>query len=217
MYLIIGGCGRLGSTLAKLFSIEGNEVVVIDKKEEALNRLGNEFGGSKIKGNFSDQSVLENAGAKNADAVIAVTDEDNTNVIGCQIAKEFFNVNKTVARINDPKHKRTYDEFNIDSLIAPFDAVTNVFKNAVIEKDYITREIIGENEIELIEVRVDKDDLGTIEEFKPPKGVRLVAINKDGEAKLAEASDEINKGDRLFFLIESREIKKNKDWLKKWR
>lgn len=216
MYIIIGGCGRLGSTIAELFSVEGNDVVVIDKEEKAFNRLTNEFTGTEVVGDFSDQKTLEKAGAKKSNSVVGATDDDNANVIGCQIAKEAFDVEKTVARINDPQHEKSYDTFNIDSLIIPSKEVLSSFKNAVYAGDYSTKLVIGENAVEFLEVKVGKEGIGKVKDLDVPEGFTLSVIRKDGGAKLVDEEDEIEEGDRLYFLAEVNELRKNKDWFKKW-
>jgi len=99
MYVIIVGCGRVGSELAKLLSAEGHNVVVIDKNRESFDRLGKSFNGITLLGNGFNLELLREVGIKGADAFCAVTNGDNTNLIAAQVAKKIFGVPKVIARV----------------------------------------------------------------------------------------------------------------------
>ncbi len=215
MYIIIGGCGRIGSNLAELLVIEGNDVVVIDKEESSFDKLSNKFSGSTVIGNFSDESTLEKAGAESSDVIIAVTDDDNANVVGCQIGKEVFGVEKTVARINNPMHEESYLNFDVDELITPTKEIISLFKNAVSRKEINSKLILGDNDIELIELRVSKD-IGKLSDFEVPNDFKLCAIEQSGDLNLPTEEDEIQAGDRLYLITKVEDVNKNRDWIKKW-
>lgn len=116
MKVVILGCGRVGSTLARLLSREGHDVKIIDQRPEAFKRLGSKFQGQTIAGNGIDTEVLHRADIENADAFVAVTQGDNTNIMSVQIAKVIFNVPKAVARIYDPIRAAAYRELGIDTI-----------------------------------------------------------------------------------------------------
>ncbi|GAC1614520.1 MAG: hypothetical protein NVS4B5_03300 [Vulcanimicrobiaceae bacterium] len=100
-YLIVG-CGRVGSTLAKLLTAESHDVTVVDENPAAFKRLGNQFAGRVEVGTGIDNDVLRRAGAETADGFVAVTDGDNRNVMAALIAQRMFHIKKIVARIYDP-------------------------------------------------------------------------------------------------------------------
>ncbi len=97
MKLIVIGCGRVGSTVAKRFASEGWEVTAVDEKETALTRLGENWTGGFIVGHGMDTSVLREAGIEEADAVVVATDGDNTNLVIGQVAQKRFGIDCTVA------------------------------------------------------------------------------------------------------------------------
>ncbi len=99
MYVVIVGCGRVGSELAKLLSQEGHNVVVIDKEQRSFARLGHAFNGITLTGNGFDVELLKEAGIEKTDAFCAVTNGDNTNIMAAQVAKKIFKVPKVIARI----------------------------------------------------------------------------------------------------------------------
>ena len=114
--IVILGCGRVGSTLAKQMSGEGLDLTVIDLTSDAFRRLGNKFKGQRVVGSGLDQDLLRRAGLDRADVFIAVTQGDNSNIMAAQIAREVFLVKKVVARIYDPIRAQAYREMGITTL-----------------------------------------------------------------------------------------------------
>jgi trk/ktr system potassium uptake protein len=108
--LIVIGCGRVGSTIAKRFASEGWDVTAVDEKEAALGRLGENWTGGFIVGHGMDASVLRDAGIEEADAVVVSTDGDNTNLVIGQVAQKRFGIDCTVVRILDPARADFYRE-----------------------------------------------------------------------------------------------------------
>ena len=116
MNIVILGCGRIGSTLARSMAKGNHKVSIIDRKSEAFRRLGPNFGGQMIVGNGIDDAVLKKADIEHADAFVAVTNGDNTNIMSVQIAKERFHVPKVAARIYDPIRACAYRELGIETI-----------------------------------------------------------------------------------------------------
>lgn len=116
MNVVILGCGRVGSTLAAAMSREGHTVSIIDRNNDAFRRIGQTFKVNKVFGNGTDETVLKRAGIEKADAFVAVTNGDNTNIMCVQIAKERFGVQKALARIYDPIRACAYQEMGVETL-----------------------------------------------------------------------------------------------------
>src|SRR5262249_46614590 len=116
MNVVILGCGRVGSTLARLMYRDGDNVTIIDQQSEAFRRLGTKFKGNRIIGNGIDEDVLKRAGIEQADVFIAVTQGDNRNIMAAQIAQHVFGVNKVIARIYDPVRADRYRQLGIVTL-----------------------------------------------------------------------------------------------------
>ncbi len=114
MNVIVVGSGRVGSQLATLLSVEGHNVVVIDKDPDAFKRLGTLFNGVTIKGLGFDEDVLEEAGIRHCDAFAAVTNLDNTNLMAAEVARKIFGVSHAVARLYNPVRERTYQQLGLD-------------------------------------------------------------------------------------------------------
>ena len=114
MNAIVVGCGRVGSQLATMLSVEGHNVTVIDRDDSAFKRLGSTFNGVTIKGLGFDEEVLDEAGIRAADVFAAVTDLDNTNLMAAEVARKIFGVPHVVARLYNPQRERTYQQLDMD-------------------------------------------------------------------------------------------------------
>jgi trk/ktr system potassium uptake protein len=113
MKAVVIGCGRVGSASAKALQAEGWEVTAVDEKEEALQRLGQDWSGGFVVGHGMDSGVLRKAGMEDADAVIVATDGDNTNLVVAQIAQKRFGVANVVVRVLDPGRATFYDTLGL--------------------------------------------------------------------------------------------------------
>ena len=110
MNALIIGCGRVGSSIALQLQREGWNVTVVDENEDALSRLGDHWPGSFLVGHGMDVDLLREAGIEEADAVVAATDGDNTNVVIGQVAQKRFDVGCVVVRVLDPARADFYSE-----------------------------------------------------------------------------------------------------------
>ncbi|MCR4317076.1 MAG: TrkA family potassium uptake protein [Planctomycetes bacterium] len=115
-YIVIVGCGRLGSHLANRLSIEGNSVVVIDNKESTFENLSLDFSGFRIEGDATRLSVLKEAKLGDADVLIATTREDNVNLMVAQVAHKLFAVPKVIARVFDPRREEMYKQLGVETI-----------------------------------------------------------------------------------------------------
>jgi len=116
VHIVIMGCGRVGSTLAHILEDRGNTVSVIDRDPEAFRRLRSSFKGDRITGIGFDRAVLIQAGIERADAFIAVSSGDNSNIISARVARESFSVERVVARIYDPRRAEVYERLGIPTV-----------------------------------------------------------------------------------------------------
>jgi len=116
MKILILGCGRVGSTLARQLVQEGHSVTVIDLTSDAFRRLGAKFKGRVMTGTGMDSDVLRKAGIEEVDAFISVTNGDNTNIMAAQLAQNVFNVPRVLARIYDPIRAEAYRDLGIETL-----------------------------------------------------------------------------------------------------
>jgi len=124
--IVIVGCGRVGAELATAFDASGHEVVILDLRTDAFDRLPSSFRGSAVRGDGTDEDVLERAGTRGADVFIAMSEGDNRNVMAAQLAHEAFDVRRVIAKINDPVRAEAYADLGIATLCR-----TNLMSDAI--------------------------------------------------------------------------------------
>jgi trk system potassium uptake protein TrkA len=128
--LLVIGCGRVGSTIAKRFASDGWDVTAIEEKESALSRLGEDWTGGFIVGHGMDNAVLREAGIEEADSVVVSTDGDNTNLVIGQVAQKRFGIECTVVRILDPARAEFYNTRGLRT-ICPTSTAIDALSDAV--------------------------------------------------------------------------------------
>lgn len=116
MRVVIVGCGRMGSQVARDLDREGHQVAVIDENASTFRRLGTDFGGETVLGLGIDEDVLRAAGIEQADAFVAVAESDSINIMAAQVAKEIFGVPKVVARMYDPRREDIYRSLGLETI-----------------------------------------------------------------------------------------------------
>ena len=116
LYIVVIGCGRLGSLLSAQLSAQGHSVVVIDRNEDTFANLSGEFSGFQLTGDAAELATLRRAKVDKADCLLAVTREDNVNLMVAQIGKTVFEIPVVLARVFDPAREAIYAEFDIDTI-----------------------------------------------------------------------------------------------------
>jgi trk system potassium uptake protein TrkA len=129
-YIVIVGCGRLGSHLANQLSREGNSIVVIDRDDAAFDHLSSDFSGFRQGGDATQIAVLKSAKLDKADVLIATTHEDNVNLMTAQIARKIFRVPRVLARIFDPKREQAYRSLEIETVCPTLMAAQSLLRAA---------------------------------------------------------------------------------------
>jgi trk system potassium uptake protein TrkA len=116
MRVIIVGSGRVGAGMASQLAEEGHEVVILDVKTEAFRRLAPGFSGQALRGDGTDTSVLERAGAQDCEWFLALTNGDNRNILAAPLAKQTFGIAHVLCKINDPVRSKAYSTLGIDTI-----------------------------------------------------------------------------------------------------
>ena len=130
LYIVIIGCGRLGSHLANQLSRIGHSVVVIELDEESFNHLSPDFSGFRITGDATQTAVLKEAKLNKADILFATTHEDNINLMVAQVARKIFKVPQVLARVFDPRREEVFNQLGIET-ICPTSVAAEMFLLAV--------------------------------------------------------------------------------------
>ena len=210
MYVIIVGCGRVGSELAKLLSAEGHDLVVIDKNPTAFDRLGGTFNGLTLVGNGFSLSLLKQAGIEKADAFCAVTNGDNTNLVSAQAAKKIFKVPKVIARVYDPQRAHIYKALGLD-IISGTILFAAMLRDKIIESRFSSY-LIETKELGVIEIEAKNSLVGkTIQEINIPGEFLVVAIRRLQDVIIPEPNTTLKAKDVLMAAVKVTSLKKIKE------
>ncbi len=210
MYVIIVGCGRVGSELAKLLSNEGHDVVVIDKTPASFERLGGTFNGLTMAGNGFDLELLKQVGIEKADAFCAVTNGDNTNLISAQVAKKIFKVPKVFARIYDPQRAHIYAALGLD-IISGTILFAAMLRDKVIESRFSSY-LIETKELGVIEIEIKDNLVGKIiQEINIPGEFLVVAIRRLDGVIIPEPQTTLKAKDVLMGVVKVASLRKIKE------
>jgi trk/ktr system potassium uptake protein len=201
MHVVIMGCGRVGSRLARRIEKQGHSVAVIDKDPMAFHLLDVEFKGLKVEGIGFDAEVLEKARIKQADVFVAVSSGDNSNFVSCKIAKDTYRVPKVIARIYDPRRAQIYRTMGIPTL-APVAWATSKMSDLIFLKQSYARDTFGNGEVELIEFELPANLAGRlVRDFDVSGEIKIGAIEREGGAMMPVAGTTLMRNDILSVLV----------------
>ena len=206
MNIIVVGCGRVGSSLARLFSDNDNNVVVIDRDSASFEALGRAFNGRTLVGIGFDEKVLTEAGIDEVDVVAAVTDRDNTNLMICEVASKLFGVERVIARMFNPSSENVYAQLGFDYVCGTVLVAEEIF-GKVISGNKSHVDTFGEYEILNFSLNLKplKKDMVKVKDLESRHDVRVIAfIRKDGSASSIPSEDSVlYHGDSIMICIKN--------------
>lgn len=151
MYVIVVGGGKVGYYLTKTLINEGHEVLVVEKDPRKCSTIAEELGSIVVQGDGAEAAVLSDAGTGRADVVVAVTGDDEDNLVICQVAKKKFNVGKTVARINNPKNEQIFRLLGIDATVSSTNLILAQLEQEIPKHSLVRRLSLMHAQVEVIE------------------------------------------------------------------
>jgi trk system potassium uptake protein TrkA len=201
MHVIVVGCGRVGSEVARSLASSGHEVVVIDRRPEAFRRLGDDFTGTTMVGVGFDRDVLTEAGITPECAVAAVTSGDNSNILIARVARETFGVKRVVARIYDPRRASIYERLGIATVASVTWTSARVLRHLLSEES--TPDWIDPSaKFTIVERLVPSAAAGmTIANIDAASSGRVVVLARCGEASIPSGSMLLQEDDALHVVI----------------
>lgn len=205
MYIVIMGAGRVGSRLAKVLTLEGHNVTIIDKNPKTFKRLG-KTSIKTITGIGFDLDVLKEASIEQADAFIAVTDDDNSNIVGALIAKNRFRVPSVIARIYDPSRENLYQSLGIQT-ISSTSWAANKIKNTLLYAEMVRYMSFGSGEVEIYEVEIFPQLSGKqVRELSIPGEIEVIAITRNGRSFVPTSGAILEEKDSIAFSVISTAV-----------
>ena len=201
MHVVIVGCGRVGSGLARIIEDQGHSVAVLDKDPTAFRRLHEGFGGQQVLGVGFDRDRLEAAGIRDAVAVAAVTNGDNSNILTARVARETFGVGKVVARIYDPRRAVIYERLGIPTIATVQWTIDRVLRKLLpdaSENDWVdpsARVVVVERPVAAAWAGHPLTDI------ELPGVARAVALSRMGTAQVAAPDLITQDGDVVYLAV----------------
>src|SRR5215469_16544869 len=154
MYIIVGGGGDIGYYVTKSLFDQGHEVLLIEKAAARYHSLKEELGQSVFRGDACEARTLDEVGASRADVVIAVTGEDEDNMVICQVAKKRYKVGRTIARLNNPKHSEIFQKLGIDITVSPTRSILSLIEAELPNFRFVQLMTLKNAGLEIVELRV---------------------------------------------------------------
>jgi trk system potassium uptake protein TrkA len=203
MYVVVAGGGKVGFYLAKSLLNEGHEVLIIERDRRHAEEIGEELGSVVLHGDAAEASVLAEAGVNRADVVVAVTGEDEDNLVICQVAKRKFNVPRTIARANNPKNQPIFQQLGIDATVSSTTLIMQQIEQNLPAQALIHLRVLREAELELVEATVGPRSpvVGKlVRELQLPAETLILVVIHDGRTSVATPESQLQSGDQIIAL-----------------
>ncbi|HKB94937.1 MAG TPA: TrkA family potassium uptake protein [Gaiellaceae bacterium] len=206
MYVLVAGGGKVGANVARSLLRLGHELTLIEQRRDTFERLEDEFEHQVKRGDATELYVLERAGiARPPDILLALTGDDEDNMVICQIAKEKYAVPKVIARVNDPRNQAHFDLLGISPTVCATARIMALVEHEVPEHDLIHLLELRRENLEIVEVQIDRDSPSAgkrVEGLSLPEGSRLISVMRNGKAEIAVGATTLEAGDQVLAILE---------------
>ena len=194
MYIIVVGGGRIGYYLAKALLDEGHEVLVVEKNATICENINDELGSVCFRGDGCEAATLVEIGTGRADMLIAVTGDDEDNLVACQVAKYKFNVPRTIARIRNPKNETIFKKLGVDVTVSSTNVILEHIEEEVPTHSLTHLLEIRDKGLEIVEVKIPPESTAVgkpVKELSLPPGSVLSLIIRKARKPIVPAASTI--------------------------
>jgi len=202
MYIIVVGGGRIGYYLVKALLDEGHEVLLVEKNATICENITDEMGSICIRGDGCEAATLAEIGTGRADMFIAVTGDDEDNLVACQIAKHKFNVPRTIARIRNPQNETLFKKLGIDVTVSSTNVILENIEEEVPTHPLTHLLTIRDKGLEIVEVKIPPESATvgkTVRELSlPPESILSLIISKERKPQVPTADTVIQAEDQII-------------------
>src|SRR6186997_612182 len=206
MYVVVAGGGKVGANVARSLLDMGHEVTLIEQGRGRFERLEAEFGHLVLLGDATEIHTLERAGiARPPDLLLAVTGDDEDNLVIGQIAREGYDVEKVIARVNDPRNQVHFDLLGITQTVCAVSNILGLVGHEVPEHGLVRMLELRKENLEIVEVQIDKDSPVAgkrVAGLPLPDGARLISVMRDGHSEIAVGATVLRPGDQVLAILE---------------
>ncbi|MFC1950901.1 potassium channel family protein [Chloroflexota bacterium] len=205
MYVIVVGGGEAGYYIARALLNSAHEVLVIESNEMRCSIIGDNLGNIVVRGDGCEAATLEDVGTNRADILIAVTGDDEDNLVSCQVAKHKFNVPRTIARIKNPKHETLFKKLGVDVTVSSTNLVLANIKQELPDNPLCSLLAIKSGGLEVVSVKIPSDsttDGKPLSELNlPEESIICLVLHKKGGAEIPKPATELAAGDEIISII----------------
>ena len=206
VHVLIMGCGRVGSELSHALGKNNHDVVVIDKRQEAFYRYPPGDHARQIVGLGFDRDVLEEAGIRDADAFIAVSSGDNSNIVSARVALEHYHVGKVIARIYDPRRAEIYERLNIPTVATTTWGIKQIQLMLLHDRQEV-REALGGGTLLRVRVPISGHLVGkAVHDLNVDGRILVAGVSRGGAGFIPTASSRLQHGDYLIVMVEKESM-----------
>lgn len=203
MYVIVVGGGKVGYYLTKTLLSEGYEVLLIERNPEKVETFQEVFGSVVIAGDGAEAATLAAAGAARADVVIAVTGEDEDNLVICQMAKQKFHVGRTIARVNNPKNEQLFRMLGIDVTVSQTNYILHLIEQAIPHHPFVHLLSLRHEDLAIVDAKISEGSPvahRTVGEIALPPNCIIAAILRGPQLLIPSGTTELLPGDDVIAI-----------------
>ena len=205
MYIIIVGAGKVGWNLARELLEKEHEVTLIENQRDRYLAVEQELEHNVTYGDASELWVLERAGIQRADMVIAVTGDDEDNMLICQVAREKYLVEQIIARVNNPRNKQWFELLGIGPVVSATDLILRLIEHEVPQYGLVHLLDLQEEGLEIIELQLTEDSnvTGTrVGDLEMPEGSLLISVLREGKGFVPGPETVLESGDEVLAVLD---------------
>lgn len=216
MYIIVVGAGKVGYYLAKTLLQEEHEVLLIERDASKIEFYAERLGSVVVRGDGAEASTLASAGAARADVVVAVTGDDEDNLVICQVAKSKFKVDRTIARVNNPKNEHLFRLLGVDVTVSQTNFILNLIGQAIPERSFIHLMNLRHAGLAIVEASItERSPVAnlTLEQINLPVSCAIAAVARGNDVIVPNAQTVLEPGDEIIAVTHVSEEEQLRDLL----
>lgn len=205
MYAVIAGGGKVGWNLARELLDKGHEVTLLEQVRARYLTIEEELEHAVQYGDATEPWILERAGVQRADLVVAVTGDDEDNVLICQMARERYGVDRSIARINNPRNREIFELLGVAPVVSATDLILRLIEHEVPSYGLVHLLDLHAEKLEIIELEVEEGAPAAglpVSEIRMPEGSLIISILRDGSGSVPSAGSVVEAGDEVLLVLD---------------
>ncbi len=204
MYILIAGGGKVGANLASTLQLHGHEITLMEADRRRYERLEQRFGNTVRHADTTEVFELEAAGVERCDLLIAVTGDDQDNLVACQLARDKYGTPKVIARVNDPRNQPHFAMLGIDLTVSATSTILTLIEHELPQHDLLTMLDLRHEDLAIVELVIpdgSRAEGRLVSELDLPDRARLISITHDDTYAIASGESRLHAGDRIMAIL----------------